>query len=84
VPKVNVDPRIKIQTVQDGEIHIVFTQTKNDLAQLAMAFLAVSDGQMAEEDAKIVFRLRSREGVDYLIGELQKARMQLFGEETRP
>lgn len=77
--KVQVDPRIKIQTVADGEVHIIFNQTKDDLAQLAIAFIAVSDGKMDEKDVKILFRLRNKEGVDYLIRELQKARVKLFG-----
>lgn len=77
---INVDPRINIFAIADGEIHIVFTWTKEDLAQLAMAFLAVSDGKISEKDVKMAFRLRNREGVDYLIEELQKARNELFGE----
>lgn len=78
---VNVDPRIKIETVSDGEIHLVCSLSKEDLAQYAVAFVAVCDGKMRADEAKTVLRLRSREGIDYLIGELQKARQKLFGDK---
>lgn len=79
---VDVDPRIKIRVVPDGEIHIYFTWTKDDLAQMAIAFLAVSDGRMKADDVVMALRMRDKEGVDYLIKELQKARKELFGDET--
>lgn len=63
--KVNVDPRIMIRVVPDGEVHIAFKWTKDDLAQMAMAFLAVSDGKMKAEEAAMIFRLRDREAIDY-------------------
>jgi hypothetical protein len=75
---VNVDPRIKIQTVSDGEIHLVCSLSKDDLAQYALVFIGVCDGRMQAEDVKTVLRLRSEEGIDYLISELQKARRELF------
>jgi len=75
---VKVDPRIKIRVVPDGEVHIAFRWTKDDLAKMAAAFVAVCDGKMKAEDASMVLRLRDREAVDYLIQELQKARKELF------
>jgi hypothetical protein len=80
--KINVDPRIEIRPIADGEIHIIFTWTKDDLAQMAKAFLAVSDGRLAEKDAKMVFRLRNKDGIDYLISKLLEARKELFGDAT--
>jgi hypothetical protein len=77
----DIDPRIKIQVVADGEVHIAFTWTKEDLAQFALAFVQVCDGRMRAQDAKAVFRLRSKEGIDYLIEELQKARKKLYGKD---
>jgi hypothetical protein len=79
MPKINVDPRIKIRVLPDGEVHVVFAWTKDDLAQMAAAFVAVCDGKMNAEDALMVFRLRNKDGVDYLIRELQKARKELWG-----
>lgn len=81
---VDVDPRIKIRVVPDGEIHIYFTWTEDDLAQMAMAFLAVSDGKMKADDVVMALRMRDKGGVDYLIEELRKARKELFGHETAP
>lgn len=78
--KLTVDDRIEIKTLPDGEVHIVFSWTADDLAQFARAFVAVCDGKMKAHEAKAVLRMRSKEGLDYLIGELQKARQKLFGE----
>ena len=82
--EISIDPRIEIRMVADGEIHIMFAWTKADLAQFAMAFLAVSEGRLAEKDVKMAFRLRNKDGIDYLIRELQKAREKLFGDDTPP
>lgn len=46
---VKVDPRIKIRVVPDGEVHIVFKWTKDDLANMAAAFVAVCDGRLKAE-----------------------------------
>jgi hypothetical protein len=42
----------------------------------------VSDGRLAEKDAKMVFRLRNKDGIDYLISKLLEARKELFGDAT--
>lgn len=76
--QIKVDPRIKIRVVPDGEIHIVFAWSLDDLAEFARAFLAMSDGKIKPGEVHAAFRLRNKEGVDYLIQELQKARKELF------
>jgi len=77
--KINVDPRIKIKVVPDGEIHIMVNWTLDDLEQFARAWLAMSDGEVKEGEISAAFRLRNKDGVDYLIRELQKARKELWG-----
>lgn len=79
---IKVDPRIKIEVVPDGEIHISFDWSLDDLAVLAQAFLAMSEGKIEEGDVAAKFRLRNKEGVDYLISELQKARDELWPQNT--
>lgn len=49
-----------------------------------MAFLLVSDGKMSLKDASGAFRLRNKDGVDYLIQELQKAREELWQTPDKP
>ena len=75
---IKVDPRIKIRVVPDGEIHIIFEWTLADLSEFARAFLAVSNGEIKSNEVHAAFRLRNREGVDYFIRELQKARKELW------
>ena len=77
--KINVDPRIKIKVVPDGESHIMVNWTLDDLEQFARAWLAMSDGEVKEGEISAAFRLRNKDGVDYLIRELQKARKELWG-----
>lgn len=79
--KATIDPKIKIRVVPDGEIHITFAWSLDDLAEFAKAFLAMSDGKVKEGEVIAAFRLRDKIGVDYLIDELQKARKELFGDE---
>lgn len=79
-PKINVDPRIHIRVVPDGEIHITFDWTLEDLELFARYWLAMNDGEVKPGDVGAVFRLRNKDGVDYLIHELQKARNQLWKE----
>ena len=75
---IRVDPRVKIKVIPDGEIHIIFEWSYADLSEFARAFLAVSDGKLKPGEVHAAFRLRNREGVDYLIQELQKARKELW------
>ncbi len=74
---IRVDPRISIKVVPDGEVHICFSWTKDDLATMAQAFLAVMDGKIKPEEAMMVFRIRNVQAIDYMISELQKARNTL-------
>ena len=77
----SIDPRIKIKIVPDGEIHIVFTWTKDDLETFARAFLASQEPGNENEKYAALFRLRTKEGVDYVLDELHKARQALWGKE---
>lgn len=77
---VSVDPKIEIKILPDGEVHILFSLSNDDLAELARAFVASMDGKLKPGEAKLAFRLRSEEGIDYLIEQLQAAKQKrLFG-----
>lgn len=79
--EINVDPRIEIKVIPDGEVYIIFKWTIDDLKNFAMAYLAAMEGKLSN-GAYAMFRLRNKEGIDYLIKELQNARRELFGDET--
>lgn len=79
--KANVDPKIEIRTVADGEVHIVITLSLDDLALQAQAFLLMSDRKIKKDEARMVLRMRSIEGLDYMIEKLTAARKLLFGKD---
>ena len=76
MPNIKVDPRIRVKVVPDGEIHITFAWNLEDLEQLARAYLAMSDGKAKQGDIVMAFRLKNKEAVDYLIDELNKAKLE--------
>lgn len=76
---INIDPRIKVKIIPDGEIHIRFAWSMDDLEQFSRAWLAMSEGKLKDGDVAAVFRIRNKDAVDYWIEELKKARKELWG-----
>lgn len=77
VNKIRVHPNLKIKVIPDGEVHIVYELTLDHLAELARAFLAVSERKMKPADAEMAFRLKNVDAVDWLIQELTKAKKEM-------
>jgi len=74
---IQIDPRLKIAVIPDGEIHILIRWTYEDLEMLAKAFLAA--GETKSANAVGVLRMRNKDGVDHLIKTLIAARVELWG-----
>lgn len=68
-----LDPRIEIQHIPDGEVHIIINWKIEDLWMLTSSFIAVSEGKMSIDEAKSVLRIKSQIGLKYIIAELQKS-----------
>jgi hypothetical protein len=79
--EIKIDPRISIETVPDGEVHIVIKWTRADLELLARAYLS-AETQGIPAEARL--RIHNKAAVDYLISRLLAARSELYGSGDWP
>ena len=72
--EIRLDPRIKILPVADGEVHVVFEWTQEDLEKLARAWLAMQDLPWQPGSVCAAMRLKTPESVDKMIELLTDAK----------
>lgn len=71
--EIYIDPRISIKAIPDGEVHIEIRWTVDELEKFARAYLSASEEKTGKAMAVTVLRLRNKEGIGWLIAELQEA-----------